>query len=80
MGAMLHSARVSGGVASAVCACVLGGLLPGRGSWSFPGCGGDCGLCLKLVGRRACASRYEVSPAGKLQCHFTCGFDFRHNV
>ena len=80
MGAMLHSARVSGGVASAVCACVLGGLQPGRGSWSFPDCGGDCGLCLKLVGRRACASRSEVSPAGKLQCHFTCGFDFRHNV
>ena len=67
MGAMLHSARVSGGVASAVCACVLGGSQPGRGSWSFPGCGGDCGLCLKLVGRRVCASRSEVSPAGKLQ-------------
>ena len=47
MGAMLHSARVSGGVASAVCACVLGELQPGRGSRSIPGCGGDCGLCLK---------------------------------
>ena len=63
-----------------VCVCVLGGLQLGRGSWPFPDCDGACGLCLTSVGWRVCASRSKVSPAGKLQWHFTCGFDFRHNV
>ena len=48
-------------------ACVgWGGLQPGRGLSLFQAVVVVVG-CLKLVGRRVCASRSEVSPAGKLQ-------------
>ena len=40
---------------------------------------GVCGLCPKLRVQRARSLASEVYPALKLQCHFTCGFDFRHS-
>ena len=53
--------------------------------WPFPdgpsGCGGGPVRCPKLrAGRGVRASLTEVDPAGKLQWHFTCGFDFRHSL
>ena len=48
-----------------VCVCVLEG-------------GG--GLCPKSRAWSMCASPSWVYPAGKLQWHFTCGFDFRHSL
>ena len=48
-----------------------------RLGWPFPGCRRACRLCLdqELSAR---TSSWRVYPAGKLQRHFTCGFDFRH--
>ena len=45
-------------------------------SWLLGGRG--CGLCPKSRAWRTRASSSEVYLAGKLQWHFTCGFDFRH--
>ena len=39
-----------------------------------------CGLCPKSRDWRARASPFKVHPAGKIQWHFTCGFDFRHSL
>ena len=49
-------------------------------AWGCASCGGACGLCLESRVRRECASSSEVCPTGKLQWHFTCGFDFRHGL
>ena len=59
--------------------------LMNRFVWPFPdgpsGCGGGPVRCPKLrAGRGVRASLTEVDPAGKLQWHFTCGFDFRHSL
>ena len=56
-------------------ACMLGGV--SRVPWPFRGWG------LWAVKSRAPRKRalpYEVYPAGKLQWHFTCGFDFKHSL
>ena len=34
----------------------------------------------KIKSGRERASPSEVYPDGKLHCHFTCGFDVRHNI
>ena len=47
--------------------------------WPFPDWGG-CGLCPQSRARSACASPSEVYVTGKLQWHFTCGFNFRHSL
>ena len=41
---------------------------------------GAYGLCRKSRARRARASPSEVYLAGKLQWHFTCGFDCGHSL
>ena len=41
----------------------------------FSGCGGGGEGQSRELGARALPS--GVYPAGKLQCHFTCGFDVR---
>ena len=71
------------------------GLVGGGAAWSmlhsflviqftvcltFSGLWGAYGLCPKSRPRRVGASPSEVYPAGKLQWHFTCGFDFRHSL
>ena len=74
-------------VVGMVCGCHLWELwvLLGPG-WPFPGCGwvdgggGSRGLCPKSRARRACSPPSEVYSAGKLQWHFTCGFDGRHSL
>ena len=53
---------------SGLCACV--GLEGGRGV--------ACGLCAKARTWRTHVSPSQLYPAGKVQWHFTCGFDFRH--
>ena len=47
---------------------------------SGPDCGEACGLCPGSRSRWERASASGVSPAGKLQWHFACGFDFRHGL
>ena len=47
--------------------------------WPFQGCGGACGLCPKS--RDRCTRLvFRSYPAGKVQRHFTFGFDFRHSL
>ena len=41
---------------------------------------GACGLCPGSRAWRAGTSPSKVFPAGKLQWHFTCGFNFRHSL
>ena len=60
---------------------LCGGSCGGYGSllawgWRPPG-GGACELCPKSRVRCAPASPSELYPAGKIQWHFTCGFNFR---
>ena len=43
-------------------------------------CGEACGLCPRSRSRWERASASGVYPAGKLQWHFACGFDFRHGL
>ena len=59
---------------------VRAGLFRGIGDWRFPGRVGARGLCPKFRARYVRASPSEVFPAGKLQGHFTCGFDYRHSL
>ena len=59
---------------------VRGGLFRGIGDWRFPDRVGARGLCPKSRARYVRASPSEVFPAGKLQGHFTCGFDYRHSL
>ena len=59
---------------------VRAGLFRGIGDWRFPGRVGARGLCPKLSARYVRASPSEVFPAGKLQGHFTYGFDYRHSL
>ena len=42
--------------------------------WSFPDCGGSCGLCPGSGSRRGHTSPSGVYPAGGLRWHFTCCF------
>ena len=71
------------------------GLVGGGAAWSmlhnflviqftvcltFSGLWGAYGLCPKSRPRRVGASPSEVYPAGKLQWHVACGFDFRHTL
>ena len=69
-------------VVGVVCGCRLWGLwvLFGRdGPFRAVG-GGSPVLCPKSRARRSCSPPSEVYPAGKLQWHFTCGFDGRHSL
>ena len=53
-----------------VCVCVCVG-------------GGGSGVCLWAefeMESLAHASPSDVYPTSKRQCHFTCGFDFRHSL
>ena len=44
--------------------------------WSFPDCGGSCGLCPGSGSRRGRTLPSGVYPAGELRWHFPCCFDF----
>ena len=55
-----------------VCVCVC--VCVGGGGW------GGLVVCVQSREPGACALPSDVYPAGKLQWHFTCGFDFRHII
>ena len=68
--------------------CSHGGIINsscGNYGFFYPGVNplktvGVYGLCPKLRAWRTCASPSNVYPTGKLQWHFTCGFDFTNQI
>ena len=63
-----------------IIACLGAHRVSRMGPFSFLGTGRLWALSKVENSVRVRASPSEVSPAGKFQWHFTCGFDFRHGL
>ena len=63
------------------CGCFMGSFWPGFNPFGAVG-GGGGGLVRSVWSRElgVRASPSGAYPAGRLQWHFTCGFDFTHGL